>query len=362
MHVVRCPKCLNLLKLARPVAKARMRCKTCGAVFLATTEQVADSTPVAHAPKPAESPAQPPQTTTHRAAGHDEGARRGHAARYAPRKKPQATMVALIVLGLLAIVVILIVILASTSSTDEASSEQQVAAGDKRQQDAGKADVQPAERRPAPPRPGPGPGPAARQPKAGPTNVPRVVADCQINSFGLTGTARTVVTGGVTNNRSRGLLSATVQVHLSGAGGQTQTVRQTCRYIPSSSRMPFSIPWQVDADQVTRARGYVVAVTELPDSRVCWMINDSAQVSGAMGEKIALTDNVQSPTGARLNDVEIHCDFFRRRDEHAGYARGKLEEGTILPKDGAEFTVTFTPRSFGSPIIRAVIRGLGTKP
>lgn len=50
MHAVRCSKCLNLLKLSRQVTNAKMKCKMCGTIFVASSEEVPDETPVAEAP------------------------------------------------------------------------------------------------------------------------------------------------------------------------------------------------------------------------------------------------------------------------------------------------------------------------
>jgi hypothetical protein len=155
------------------------------------------------------------------------------------------------------------------------------------------------------------------------------------------------VAGEVQNSYDVALRDASVSVMLTPKEGPPITLKEVkVRYIPPRSRVPFSVPFEVDADveDSTPANGW--ATGEKADEKtLCWLVSDD-QCHVATPEKkrfYVLDGRVRNDSGGPVKDVIIYADFFIGHGIWKGAQGGTIdnETKTIGTNKTANFTLKF---------------------
>ncbi|MEI7835196.1 MAG: hypothetical protein WCK05_02150 [Planctomycetota bacterium] len=359
MHVVECPSCSSLLKVPKPVANARLKCRKCGVVFAGTSRQMAD--PAASAPAP---PPTPPRTfqnpVTFRAP---------------PRNN--STMIGVTVVA--GVVLVGLVVAVHSTWKDKKAPEPAPkvqapepvrpapAPAPKPQSSLFSISSEPDPAVPpatppvpvpaAPPAPAPTPAPVAGTP------IENLPIECRITRIGLTGLEQPYLQGGIRNDRAEGIKSATIEVRLPYEGKQV-LVKIECSYIAPRATVPFlvSCPVQLAAD--FRPEALVAAVVPLAPKQICWAVEDTAVKGDDASEIRTVTGSVRNPQDLYVSNIEVYADVYFSDGRSAGPTiKGKLEHGNSLPPAGRDdFSLSFTPISVGTRMQRPIVRVVGTLP
>lgn len=414
MYAVRCPHCKRILKLKRPVEQAKMKCRSCGGIFLGTTTQVAESAAAAAtrpaAPAPAASdPAAELAAAGARASAHDPfgpappGRQPDEAAKpeeplLRPRRQAQWPA---IVVGAGVVGVIILVIVARYYFMHP---RVQVREGDRKGpliydrrdirgeherhiQELKDQRENPAGARQAPPPPSPsvrppppgapdvGPGSSApprappdsstaqrAPPEAGPRGDPKITQLSAILEDRDAEIGASYLVGQIRSSYEHPLRSVRVEVMAYDNDGK-MVAKGTfvCRYVPAAGEARFSVPCgSLTSDRCARVE--VVATNAMPLGalEVCWAEESPMQCQRTGAGKVVVRGEARNPYDTEVENVRVHCDFFSEEGVHLGSAGGELEDGetAIPPGERRDFVVEFTGRSMiTDPVVHVRVVG-----
>jgi hypothetical protein len=414
MHAVRCPHCKRILKLDRPVERAKMRCRNCEKVFIGTTAVVAETEsdarskniePESPFPMPTSqernapfelAPEDPrPSSTTQR----PHRARRAHdpeddaadrIRRLAHRRAPVWPVV---IVGVGMVALILVIIAVSYYRTHRRvkgvdkhgnvvydrrdiriGHEQELEKLGTKEQYEIRGSLAPKSEDgqdgvfypPVPgvkPTPGvtpgvtPGPG-GAKTPGASPAGPP---SDENIKSLGLHliegDVEASYLTGEIVNRYPNAVQSVSLWIQAYKRDGKKAVDRIVkCTYVPAGGSARFSLPaGNLTDDEFDTSRSTVTAtrVSQLDDLTVCWEI-DPAEVGldATDRTKIVVTGTARNTYPQEVESVKVYVDFFTQEGIHVGQGVGTLEDGVeaIPPSKGKDFRVEYSRKAWGTDV------------
>ena len=416
MHAVRCPHCKRILKLDRPVERAKMRCRNCEKVFIGTTAVVAETESDAQArsiepespfPTPVDreapfdlAPEEPRSSegghrsrTARRTGGpRDDGADRARRLAY---RRPPVWPVVIVGVGVVALILVIIAVSYYRSHPRVRGEDQHgnvvydrrdIRIGHEQQMEklgtkgnyeirgslAPKSeDGQDGVWHPPVPGPAPGAKTAPTGGKAAPPGTPAgPPSDENIKSIGLRLIEGDVevsfLVGEIVNRYPTALQSATLRIQAYNREGKRSVDRLfTCSYVPPGGSARFSVPaGNLTEDEIDLSRSTVTAtnVSQMDELTACWRI-DPAEVGLDTSDKtkVVITGTARNEGPQEVESVKIYVDFFTLEGIYVGQGVGTLEDGVeaIPPNKSRDFRVEYTRKAWGTdvtPQIRVVGR------
>lgn len=418
MHAVRCPHCKRILKLDRPVERAKMRCRNCEKVFIGTTAIVAEteSDPRAKSIEP-ESPFPMPvdreapfelapeeprsssgahrsHTTGRRRDPHDHGADR---ARQLAHRRAPVWPVVVVGVGVLALILVIVAVSyyrshpkvkgvdrdgntvydrRDTRLGHEVELEKVGTKGRyeirgslaPKSKDGKEGVWLPPPREPAPV-PGSKTGSTGGKTAPGPDSA-GPTGDENIKTLGLRliegDVEAAFLVGEIVNRYPTPVQSATLRIQAYKRDGKKAVDHLfTCSYIPAGGSARFSVPaGNLTEDDMDLSRSNVTAsnVSQLDELAVCWSI-DPAEVGLDTSDKtkIVVTGTARNEWPQEVESVKVYVDFFTLEGIYVGQGVGTLEDGVeaIPPSKGRGFRVEYSRKAWGTdvtPQIRVVGR------
>jgi len=347
MYGVKCPKCSRLLKLALPVENARLKCRGCGAVFVGSTEIMAD--PVGPAP--------PAPHAAHPAAAHHPPHRR--------KKSPVGLIVVLVLTGVGVPFGGYAIWYYSTHHYYEFRDEygQIQVSGRFTTQEGERLQAkykQEAEEREAARdrdllarrgvEPGGTPGGTSSGGGSEPSGPVRPVralvkvppADPQVTvavaySPGQEDAlGQGVICGTVTNHHAETIALAQVCVAFYDAEGQALLLRTTeMRILPTGLAVPFSVRYRKPEVPIDKIAGLASEVRRDASMLACEVARNEVLTSPEpAGTVVILKGKTVNRTGQDLRDVKVRCDFFNAQGELLDSAEGTVETLEGKPATG----------------------------
>lgn len=349
MHTVDCPKCGKTLNVGKPVAKARMRCKQCGEVFVGSTTDT-DPTPVDLF---AESPQSPPPGAPQATPGGRPGGPASVARRPAPGNNAKAIQAGIAVAAGLAVLVLVVVVWwfqahpkvrVYDPDTDTyvekrvtRAEAERILEEQKQRKKRGSAvvveDKRIVRRTPERTRPeqartdddtGQSSDPASQTPKPGDV----ITLDKTVRVSGLEMDVSGVSNAGflkgeLWNKGDEPIVAATLRIrgyNREGARGPDMPA-VTVRYVPPHDSVPFSVRYSgYDADALY---GYTIEVSKIDrdKSLVCvpvtnaqYDIKDDQDGSKILVVNAVVTNGTKTP----ILNPKVYCDFYSDTWIHEG--------------------------------------------
>ncbi len=416
MHAVRCPHCKRILKLDRPVERAKMRCRNCEKVFIGTTAVVAETesdaqarglepespfpmpvdrnAPLDLAPEEPRSPAGGHRSHTARRSPSDRGADRG---RHLAYRRPPVWPVVVVGVGVVALILVIIAasyyrshprVIGEDKDGNVLYDRRDIRLGHEKEleklgtkgnyeirgslapkDDDGREGVW------VPPPRSPAPIPGAKKgPTGGKTDSGRgpgaPAGDENIKTLALRliegDVEAAFLVGEVVNRYPNALRSVTLRIQAYTREGK-KTIDQmfTCSYVPAGGSAMFSVPaGNLTDDTFDSSRSTVTAsnASQLDEFTVCWSIDPTeAGVDTTDQKKIIVTGTARNEWPQEVESVKVYVDFFTLEGIYVGQGVGELEDGVeaIPPSKGRDFRVEYTRKAWGTdvtPQIRVVGR------
>jgi len=393
MHIVTCSKCKIKLRLEKPLTKAKVRCKQCGAVFIGTSQPLVEAPEdvAAHAAAAiarqarSDDPTGPPDGVVH------------HAYHPVPKRPGSPWMMVVVIVAVVGIVIAIFVarylhthpyvkikdekgqiVFEGRLHKDEAARRIAAIEEKKKKLEESMKSSPTATKKPGPngsststndetvieSRPLPD-GTTSSRINREPLidiNIPIIIDPAPIVAV----PGRVDFVGEVRNNYDRPLITATVSVSiLNEEGTPIASGSVTVHHIPAKGGVPFSIAFKtLTASKVAGAKGYAKGNQAGPVS-VCWELpsGDCKKDFDKMSRtKFVLTGLVHNFHDFDVADTEVYVDFFDKDGRHLGNATGKLEKRYVdkIPSGKkAHFRVdfgTFDPAIVGKWSARVIGR------
>jgi len=357
MHAVRCPQCKCLLSMDRPLVKARLECRNCGAVFIASTQWLEGA----------------PSGV---GAGRDEM----HMYHSPGRKPAPHWPIFVVAFGTAAIVLIVVGIwyFANYTRVEVKTPDGQVEYSARMTRDEARRLREELKRRSS----------RARKVATLPPEVPQAR-----NAASAPGKAPDLMPGGEEWRRMGGGASAARRVGLAvpaksdpkikiilsgrlrrpGPGGCVTGLARnkydvplrriditvvafdsddrplavlpatTCHYVPAGQAIAFCVEYtSIPSQQVARLEGFASA-TKAADREVYWRIDPLNCQTEIRGSTYILKGRTRNLSGKAVRDARVYCDFFDADGLIVGSAVGSLDDGKtrIGAGEHAFFTVEF---------------------
>lgn len=180
------------------------------------------------------------------------------------------------------------------------------------------------------------------------------------------------VIGELQNNYDVPLRTASVSMTLTPKDGQPIAIKDAhIQYIPARARVPFSAPFEVDADVDESASANGVANGDKADAKtICWLVPEDQLHVGAAERKVVyvLDGRVRNDSGAPVKDVIVYGDFFLGNGVYKGSDSQPIDNTTrtIGVNKTANFRLKFDTEAAGfsrpSAVKSQCVRVVAQKP
>lgn len=358
MHLITCPKCKIKLRLEKPLANAKVRCKQCGTVFVGTSQPIEDQ-PEAKAARAVANVAGEARTSPTGRPVRDIP----RAYHHAPKPKGSPWMIVVVIAAVFGIVIAAFAgYYLSTHPDVEIKDEngkivytgrmqideynRRVAAIEEKKKKKKLAEATKSTDPAADNNTGDtstsGEGMVVGEPRLLPKDpapttykpledidIPVIMNPSPI----VAGPWRIDFVGDVHNGHDYPLASATITVSILNAEGTPIAAKTiTVQHIPAKGRVPFSVDFKdLTASNVADAKGYATG-EKAKDGVVCWELisSDCKKDSDKITQrKFVLTGSVFNRHDFDVGDTKIYVNFFDKDGRHLGMATGELEKRYI---------------------------------